>query len=69
MASIRTTFTLDEEIAKKAQQLGVNVSAAARQGVMDAVEAAMAIADRLAYLEHPEVEDPEWSTMEVWGPM
>jgi hypothetical protein len=69
MATMRTVFTLDEEIAKKAQQLGVDVSAAARQGVIDAVEAAMVIADRLAYLEHREVENPEWTTVEVWGQM
>ncbi len=68
MASMRTTFTLDEEIAKKAQQLGVNVSAAARQGVADAVEAAMALSDRLAYVEHPEVADPDWTSAEGWGP-
>jgi hypothetical protein len=69
MATMRMVFTLDEEIAKRAEQLGVDVSAAARQGVIDAVEAAMVIADRLSYLEHREVENPEWITMEVWGPM
>ena len=67
MLSTRTTFTLDEEIAKKAQLLGINVSAAARQGVTDAVEAAMALSDRLAYLEHPEVEDHDWTNAESWG--
>jgi hypothetical protein len=68
MATMRMVFTLDEEIAKRAERLGVDVSAAARQGVMDAVAAAMAVSDRLAYLEHPEVEDPEWTRIEGWDP-
>ena len=68
MASMRTTFTLDEEVAKKAQELGVNISAAARQGVMDAVQAAMAISDRLAYLDHPEDDDDVWAENRAWGP-
>ena len=46
MASSRTTFALDEELAERARRLGVNISAAARQGVTDAVRAALARADR-----------------------
>jgi post-segregation antitoxin (ccd killing protein) len=67
MASARTTFTLDEELAERARQLGVNVSAAARQGVADAVREAMARSDREAYLRHPEPTDSFWSEAEAWG--
>lgn len=67
MASSRTTFTLDEELAKRARELGVNVSAAARQGVADAVRAALARADREAYLRHPEGADTFWTEAEAWG--
>ena len=67
MASARTTFTLDEELAERARALGVNVSAAARQGVADAVRAALARADRDAYLRQPERADPFWSEVEAWG--
>lgn len=67
MASTRTTFTLDEGIAMKAQKLGINVSAAARQGVTDAVRVAMALADRAAYREHPEKDDAFWTSVEAWG--
>ena len=66
MASSRTTFTLDEELAKSAQELGVNISAAARQGVSDAVRAAMAAADRDAYRQHPETADTFWTEAEAW---
>lgn len=67
MASSRTTFTLDEELAERARQLGVNVSAAARQGVADAVRAALERADRDAYLRQPERADAFWSEAEAWG--
>jgi len=67
MASPRTTFTLDEELAERARQLGVNISAAARQGVAHAVRAALAQADREAYLRHPEQVDTSWTDLEVWG--
>ena len=67
MASLRTTFTLDEQLADRARQLGVNVSAAARQGVADAVRAALARADREAYLRQPERADAFWSEGEAWG--
>lgn len=67
MASSRTTFTLDEELAGRARQLGVNVSAAARQGVADAVRAAQARADREAYLRQPERVDVAWDELETWG--
>jgi post-segregation antitoxin (ccd killing protein) len=67
MASARTTFTLDEQLAERARQLGVNVSAAARQGVADAVRAALVQADREAYLRQPEHADVFWTEVEAWG--
>lgn len=67
MASSRTTFTLDEGLAERARQLGINVSAAARQGVADAVRAALERADREAYLERPERPDTFWAEAEAWG--
>ncbi len=67
MASSRTTFTLDDELAERARALGINVSAAARQGVADAVRAALARADREAYQRHPERPDSFWAEAEAWG--
>ena len=67
MASSRTTFTLDDELAERARQLGINISAAARQGVADAVRAALARADREAYQRHPERPDSSWAEAEAWG--
>lgn len=67
MASTRTTFTLDGELAERARQLGVNISAAARQGVADAVRAALARSDRAAYQRQPEREDTSWTKAEAWG--
>lgn len=67
MASSRTTFTLDEDLAERARQLGINISAAARQGVADAVRMALAQADREAYQRKPERPDPFWAEAEAWG--
>jgi post-segregation antitoxin (ccd killing protein) len=67
MASSRATFTLDEELAERARQLGVNISAAARQGVAEAVRVALARSDREAYRRHPERVDTFWSEAEAWG--
>jgi post-segregation antitoxin (ccd killing protein) len=67
MATSRTTFTLDDDLAERARQLGINISAAARQGVADAVRAALARADREAYRRHPERPDPSWAEAEAWG--
>jgi post-segregation antitoxin (ccd killing protein) len=67
MASSRTTFTLDDELAERARQLGINISAAARQGVADAVRAALARSDRQAYQRHPERPDAFWTEVEAWG--
>lgn len=67
MASSRTTFTLDEELAERARQLGVDISAAARHGVADAVRSALERSDRAAYLRHPERPDGFWTEAEAWG--
>jgi hypothetical protein len=67
MASTRTTFTLDDELADRARQLDINVSAAARDGVAAAVRAALSEKDRAAYLQLPERVDPFWEDAEAWG--
>lgn len=63
----RTTFTLDDSLAKQARELGVNISAAARQGVATAVRAALAEKDRAAYERHPEKPDSFWAEAETWS--
>ncbi len=67
MTTTRTTFTLEAALATHARQLGVNVSAAAREGVVAAVRAAMAANDRAAYEQHPEQPDSFWTGIEAWG--
>jgi post-segregation antitoxin (ccd killing protein) len=67
MAAVRTTISLDEGLAERARQLGVNVSAAARHGVAEAVRAALLRRDREAYRRHPEGHDTFWSEAEAWG--
>jgi post-segregation antitoxin (ccd killing protein) len=67
MTTTRTTFTMDEALADRARELGVNVSAAAREGVVAAVRAAMARADRDAYERMPEKADDFWASAEAWG--
>lgn len=67
MASTRTTFTIDDELAARARQLGINISAAAREGVAAAVRAALAQSDRQAYQRQPERADPFWDEAEAWG--
>ena len=66
MASVRTTFTLDEQLADRARALGVNISAAARDGVETAVRAALGAADREAYRATPEEPDPFWEEAQAW---
>jgi len=63
----RTTFTLDDETTERARRLGINISAAARRGVADAVRAALAQADREAYQQLPETPDLFWTEAETWG--
>jgi post-segregation antitoxin (ccd killing protein) len=65
--STRTTFTLDESLAEQARELGVNVSAAARDGVAAAVRSALALKDRAAYEANPERIDVFWTDAEAWG--
>jgi post-segregation antitoxin (ccd killing protein) len=67
MASTRTTFTLDDELAEQARLLDVNISAAARAGVAAAVRTARAEQDRAAYLRQPEAADSGWADVEAWG--
>lgn len=67
MPTTRTTFTLEDSIAEQARRLGVNISAAARDGVAAAVRAALAEADRAAYTEKPETVDSFWTEAETWG--
>ncbi len=66
MATSRTTFTIDDELAERARQLGINISAAARQGVADAVRAALTHSDREAYQRRPERIDAFWTEAEAW---
>ncbi|MBW3548317.1 MAG: type II toxin-antitoxin system CcdA family antitoxin, partial [Actinobacteria bacterium] len=40
---------MDDRLAERARELGVNISAAAREGVATAVRTALAAADRAAY--------------------
>ena len=54
-------------MAERARQLGINVSAAARDGVAAAVRAGLADADRAAYERVPERLDRFWPDAEVWG--
>lgn len=67
MAATRTTFTLDDSLAEQARGLGVNISAAARDGVAAAVRAARVEADRAAYRSRPEQADDFWTEAETWG--
>jgi post-segregation antitoxin (ccd killing protein) len=67
MASTRTTFTLDEALVERARRLDINISAAARAGVVAAVRAALARSDRAAYARQPERADPFWDEAERWG--
>ena len=67
MTTTRTTFTLDESLAEKARLLGVNVSAAAREGVASAVRNALIERDRAAYRNRPEEADEFWVDAEAWS--
>jgi post-segregation antitoxin (ccd killing protein) len=66
MATTRTTFTMEEALAEQARRLGVNISAAAREGVAQAVRSALAEADRSAYIQEPEQVDGFWTDAERW---
>lgn len=64
---MRTTITLSDDVAEQARELGVNVSAAARQGVTEAVRHARAEADRRAYERRPEAPGDEWADVRGWS--
>lgn len=66
MTTTRTTFTLDVSLAEQARRLGINISAAARDGVSAAVRAALARSDRAAYQREPENVDAFWTEAEAW---
>lgn len=65
--ALRTTISLDEKLAAQARRLGINISAAARQGVADAVRDALAKNDWGAYQRQPERPDTFWSEAEAWS--
>jgi len=67
MATTRTTFTLDESLVEQAHRLGINISAAAREGVAAAVRDALSKADRAAYERNPEKPDSFWVEAEAWA--
>lgn len=66
MAVRRMTFTLDDDLAEVARELGISVSAAALDGLASAVRAALAERDRHAYRTQPEVADPFWDGAQAW---
>lgn len=66
MASIRTTFTIEEDLLQRAKKFEVNVSAAARDGVAEAVRQAMIANDIAAYQRTPEMVDPFWIEAQAW---
>lgn len=67
METVRTTFTLDSDLAEQARRLNVNISAAAREGVAASVRRALAEADRQAYLRRPEQPDDFWEQAQAWS--
>jgi post-segregation antitoxin (ccd killing protein) len=64
---MRTSVSLDDELAAEARELGINVSEAAREGLRRAIRRRRAERDRRAYLARPEVEDDGWEAAEAWG--
>lgn len=54
---MRTTITIGDDVAEQAHEFGVNLSAAARKGITEAVRRARAEADWQAYERCPETED------------
>ena len=67
METVRTTFTLDSELAEQARRLKVNISAAAREGVAASVRRALEEADKQAYLRCPEQPDDFWEQAQAWS--
>jgi hypothetical protein len=65
MASKRISVVIDGALAEHARQLGINVSAAAREGVAAAARTALTETDRAAYRRCPEQPDPSWDEADV----
>ena len=63
MASTRTTFTLDDDLATRARELNINISAAAPNAVPEAVTKAMTDSDRAAHPKPPQRLDPLWDEL------
>lgn len=66
MSSTRTTFTMDEQLADQARELGVNVSAVALLALPSAAAQARLSSDRAAYQQQPERPDSFWDEAEAW---
>jgi post-segregation antitoxin (ccd killing protein) len=66
VATTRTTFTLEVSLAQQARRLGINISAAARDGVAAAVRTALSESDRAAYERRPEQPESFWDEAEAW---
>lgn len=64
---MRTSISVDDELAAEARELGINVSEAARDGLRRAIRRRRAERDRAAYRAHPEAEDDAWDQAEAWG--
>ncbi len=64
---MRTSVSLDDELAAEARELGINVSEAAREGLRRAVRRRRAERDRQAYRAHPELDDEGWEQAEAWS--
>jgi post-segregation antitoxin (ccd killing protein) len=65
---MRTTVVIEEQLVAEARELGINLSAAAREGLHRAVRRRRAELDRQAYQRQPEVADEAWDDAEAWGP-
>ena len=65
--STQFTFTFDSELTKMARRFHVDVSAAARDGVVAALRRAMDRAEGAAYRRVPQQPDRFWDDAEAWG--
>jgi hypothetical protein len=63
---MRTSVVIDDQLAAEARGLGINFSAAAREGLRRAVRRRRAELDRHAYRLQPEIEDEAWDDAEAW---
>lgn len=63
---MRTSVSLDDDLAAEARELGINVSEAAREGLHLAIRRRRAERDRQAYRDRPEPEDESWEQAEAW---